>query len=178
MSLIWLVIYSVLSSFFTWTKPINLTTVRWYWWGFCPCSKLSWNAWKCLESYGRLKMNVNHLLAWRQLSNTGHKHPEFPYVGPTLSMAIWKQIEKQTDMDPSSKKTNGSSQTWNPEKPRKTKPSLHSVNNLMFSPFYFFFPFFIPYIALLWYLLEETHRWFLILLRKKAYRRNRGCQNL
>ena len=82
-------------------------------------------------------MNVNHLLAWRQLINTGHRHTEFPHEGPTLSMAIWKQIEKQTDMYPSSKKTNASSQMWNREKPRETKPSLHPVNSPMFFLLYF-----------------------------------------
>lgn len=52
-------------------------------------------------------------------------------------MAIWKQMEKQTDMDSSSKKTIASSQTWNPEKPRETKPSLHPVNSLLFFLLYF-----------------------------------------
>ena len=36
-------------------------------WGFYPWSKLFWNAWKCLENYVHLNLNVNHLLAWRQL---------------------------------------------------------------------------------------------------------------
>lgn len=52
-------------------------------------------------------------------------------------MAIWKQMEKQTDMDSSSKKTNKSGQTWNPEKPRETKLSLHPVNSPLFFLVYF-----------------------------------------
>ena len=46
-------------------------------------------------------------------------------------------METQTGMDSSSKKTNASSQTWNPEKPRETKPSLHPVNSLLFFLLYF-----------------------------------------
>lgn len=36
-------------------------------------------------------------------------------------MALWEQIEKHTDTDPSSEKTSVSSQTGNPKKPRETK---------------------------------------------------------
>lgn len=71
MPLEWRVICATLSSFLTWTEPINRRTVRQHSWGFCPWSKLSWNAWKYLKSYAHLKMNVNHLLAWRQLIITG-----------------------------------------------------------------------------------------------------------
>lgn len=135
----------MLPNYFTWTKLYtselcaNLTYLMCLW-GFYPWSKLFWNAWKYLEGYAHLKINVNHLLAWRQAINTGCRHTEFPHEEPTLSMAIWKQIEKQTDMDPSSKKTNVSSQTRNPGKPRGTKPSLHPANTHMFSSLFSIFP--------------------------------------
>ena len=79
---------------------------------------------ECQPSFGLKTVNTGH-----SILNSLTEGQLFQW----LSGSKWKSRQ----MDSSSKKTNKSGQTWNPEKPRETKPSLHPVNSPLFFLLYF-----------------------------------------
>ena len=156
----WLVIYSTLSHFFTGTKPINWAMCWTYSpWGFYPWSKLFWNAWKYLENNFHLKLNVNHLLAWRRLiqaaaywvcslrANSFNGYLEANCKADRHGFKLKKNKCKQPDLE-----------SW---KTKRTKPSLHPVNSLCF-PSFIFHPMYYSALVPSW-----KTSWIMVLLWKK-----------